>query len=222
MIIRNESNVVGLYEAYGYRFVGCIADYESEYINIGVVRKAITKIAIIDQKTGETIYKEILGNRAIFFETFEKHCDDILYYLSKNTFDAIDLENIIDKLVKNALTLFSHNIGQQKKRDQEEKEFSEKIAVAKKEENRLEELAHDKGYELFFDDKLYIMEFDSENDRLAWNRIDNNVKKDVIKRIRAGVFNGVSILFESEYDYFGRSNELVKSGLRDAISFLNS
>lgn len=222
MIIRNESNVVGLYEAYGYRFVGCIADYESEYINIGVVRKAITKIAIIDQKTGETIYKEILGNRVIFFETFEKHCDDILYYLSKNTFDRIDLENLVNKLVKNGLTLFSHNIEIQKRKEAEERALSERIEKAKEQENRLLSLAHDKKYEIYFGKRLYILKFESDKDKQFWNQLEDTKKDMAIERIHTESMTGINIVFESDYNYFGNTSNMVKSGLESAIEFLES
>ena len=222
MIIRNESKVIGLYEAYGYRFVGCVADYESEYIDAGVVRKVITKIAIIDQKTGETIYKETLGNRVIFLDTFEKHCDDILYYLSKNTFDMIDLENFINKLVKNELTLFSHNIKIQKRKDAEEKTFSERIEKAKEQENKLLSLVYDKKYEIYFGKRLYILEFESEKEKQYWNKLENEKKDHVIKRIHNESTTGINIIFESDYSYFGNTCNMVKSGLESAIEFLNN
>ena len=222
MIIRNESKVIGLYEAYGYRFVGCVADYESEYIDAGVVRKVITKIAIIDQKTGETIYKETLGNRVIFLDTFEKHCDDILYYLSKNTFDMIDLENFINKLVKNELTLFSHNIKIQKRKDAEEKTFSERIEKAKEQENKLLSLVYDKKYEIYFGKRLYILEFESEKEKQYWNKLENTKKDHVIERIHNEPTTGISIIFESDYSYFGNTCNMVKSGLESAIEFLNN
>lgn len=222
MIIRNESKVIGLYEAYGYRFVGCVADYESEYIDAGVVRKVITKIVIIDQKTGETIYKETLGNRVIFLDTFEKHCDDILYYLSKNTFDMIDLENFINKLVKNELTLFSHNIKIQKRKDAEEKTFSERIEKAKEQENKLLSLVYDKKYEIYFGKRLYILEFESEKEKQYWNKLENAGKDHVIERIHNESTTGINIIFESDYSYFGNTCNMVKSGLESAIEFLNS
>ncbi len=196
MIIRNESKVIGLYEAYGYRFVGCVADYESEYINAGVVKKVITKIAIIDQKTGETIYKETLGNRVIFFETFENHCDDILYYLRKNTFDMIDLESLINKLVKNELTLFSHNIEIQKRKEAEEKAFSERIEKAKEQENKLLSLAHDKKYEIYFGKRLYILKFESDKENQYWNQLENKKKDHVIERIHTELTTGIKIIFD--------------------------
>lgn len=220
MIIRNESKVIGLYEAYGYRFVGCVADYESEYA--GVVRKVITKIAIIDQKTGETIYKETLGNRVIFFETFENHCDDILYYLSKNTFDRIDLENIINKLVKNELTLFSHNIEIQKRKEKKEKVFFERIEKAKEKENKLLSLAHDKKCEIYFGKRLYILKFESDKERQYWNQLENKKKDHVIERMHTESMTGINIIFESDYRYFGNTCNLVKSGLESAIYFLES
>lgn len=222
MIIRNESKVIGLYEAYGYRFVGCVADYESEYIDAGVVRKVITKIAIIDQKTGETIYKETLGNRVIFLDTFEKHCDDILYYLSKNTFDMIDLENLINKLVKNELTLFSHNIEIQKRKEAEEKAFSERIEKAKEQENRLLSLAHNKKYEIYFGERLYILEFENDKEKQYWSKLGNAEKDHVIERIHNESTIGINIIFESDYSYFGNTCNMVKSGLESAIEFLNS
>ena len=222
MIIRNESNVVGLYESYGYRFVGCVADYESEYINIGVARKAITKIAIIDQKTGKTIYKEILGNRVIFFDTFEKHCDDILYHLSKNTFDRIDLENLVNKLVKNGLTLFSHNIEIQKRKEAEERALSERIEKAKEQENRLLSLAHDKKYEIYFGKRLYILKFESDKDKQFWNQLEDTKKDMAIERIHTESMTGINIVFESDYNYFGNTSNMVKSGLESAIEFLES
>lgn len=222
MIIRNESKVIGLYEAYGYRFVGCVADYESEYIDAGVVREVITKIAIIDQKTGETIYKETLGNRVIFFEIFEKHCDDILYYLSKNTFDRIDLENLVNKLVKNELTLFSHNIEIQKRKEVEEKAFFERIEKAKEQENRLLNLAHNKKYEIYFGKRLYILKFESDKEKQYWNKLENTKKDHVIERIHTESMTGINIIFESDYSYFGNTCNMVKSDLESAIEFLDS
>lgn len=222
MIIRNESKVIGLYEAYGYRFVGCVADYESEYIDAGVVRKVITKIAIIDQKTGETIYKETLGNRVIFFETFEKHCDDILYYLRKNTFDRIDLENFVNKLVKNNLTLFSHNIEIQKRKEAEEKALSERIDRANEQESRLVNLAHNKKYEIYFGKRLYILKFESDKENQYWNQLENKKKDHVIERIHTELTTGIKIIFESDYNYFGNTCNIVKSGLESAIEFLES
>lgn len=222
MIIRNESKVIGLYETYGYRFVGCVADYESEYIDAGVVRKVITKIAIIDQKTGETIYKETLGNRVIFFETFEKHCDDILYYLRKNTFDRIDLGNLINKLVKNELTLFSHNIEIQKRKEEKEKVLFERIEKAKEQENRLLSWAHNKKYEIYFGERLYILEFESNKEKQYWNKLENAEKDHVIERIHNESTTGINIIFESDYSYFGNTCNMVKSGLESAIEFLNS
>lgn len=222
MIIRNESKVIGLYEAYGYRFVGCVADYESEYINTGVVREVITKIAIIDQKTGGTIYKEILGNRVIFFDTFEKHCDDILYYLSKNTFDVIDLENLVNKLVKNNLTLFSHNIGIQKRKETEERAFFERIEKAKEQENRLVSLVYDKKYEIYFGKRLYILKFESEKENQYWNQLEDTKKDMVIERIHTESTTGINIIFESDYSYFGNTCNMAKSGLESAIDFLES
>lgn len=222
MIIRNESKVIGLYEAYGYRFVGCVADYESEYINAGVVKKVITKIAIIDQKTGETIYKETLGNRVIFFETFENHCDDILYYLRKNTFDMIDLESLINKLVKNELTLFSHNIEIQKRKEAEEKAFSERIEKAKEQEDELLSLAHDKKYEIYFGKRLYILKFESDKENQYWNQLEDTKKDMVIERIHTESMTSINIVFESDYSYFGNTCNMVKSGLESAIEFLNS
>lgn len=222
MIIRNESKVIGLYEAYGYRFVGCVADYESEYIDAGVVRKVITKIAIIDQKTGETIYKETLGNRVIFFETFEKHCDDILYYLRKNTFDRIDLENFVNKLVKNNLTLFSHNIEIQKRKEAEEKALSERIDRANEQESRLVNLAHNKKYEIYFGKRLYILKFESGKERQFWNKLEDTKKDMVIERIHTELTTGIKIIFESDYNYFGNTCNIVKSGLESAIEFLES
>lgn len=222
MIIRNESKVIGLYEAYGYRFVGCVADYESEYINAGVVKKVITKIAIIDQKTEETIYKETLGNRVIFFETFENHCDDILYYLRKNTFDIIDLENFVNKLVKNNLTLFSHNIEIQKRKEAEEKAFSERIEKAKEQENKLLSLAHDKKCKIYFGKRLYILKFENEENKEIWNQLDDERKNVFIERIQAELITGVNIVFESDFSYFGYANNMAKSGLESAIDFLES
>lgn len=222
MIIRNESKVIGLYEAYGYRFVGCVADYESEYIDAGVVRKVITKIAIVDQKTGETIYKETLGNRVIFFETFEKHCDDILYYLRKNTFDRIDLENFVNKLVKNELTLFSHNIEIQKEKEGKEKALSERIDRAKEQESRLLNLAHDKKCEIYFEKRLYILKFENEENKAIWNQLDDEKKNVFIERIQAKLITGVNIVFESDFSYFGYANNMAKSGLESAIEFLES
>lgn len=222
MIIRNESKVIGLYETHGYRFVGCVADYESEYIDAGVVRKVITKIAIIDQTTGETIYKEILGNRVIFLDTFEKHCDDILYYLSKNTFDMIDLENLINKLVKNELTLFSHNIEIQKRKEAEEKVLFERIEKAKEQENRLLSLAHNKKYEIYFGERLYILEFENDKEKQYWSKLGNAEKDHVIERIHNESTIGINIIFESDYSYFGNTCNMVKSGLESAIEFLNS
>lgn len=142
MTIKNESNTIKLYKAYGLQFIGKTADYTS-YIT-GETETVITAIAVIETKTNNVIYKEKLYNRIILFSTFEKYCNDILYYFAKNEHDEIDVENIIDRLITNNLIGFAINIAQQKKTEKEMQEKIEKIKKEKEIEKQVFELIEKK------------------------------------------------------------------------------
>lgn len=68
MTIKNESNTIRLYEAYGLQFIGKTADYTN--CIAGKTETVITAIAVIETETNNIIYKEKLYNRIIFFFHF--------------------------------------------------------------------------------------------------------------------------------------------------------
>lgn len=194
MTIKNESNTIKLYKAYGLQFIGKTADYTS-YIT-GETETVITAIAVIETKTNNVIYKEKLYNRIILFSTFEKYCDDILYYFAKNEHDEIDVENIIDRLITNNLIGFAINIAQQKKTEKEMQEKIEKIKKEKEIEKQVFELIEKNNLVQYdVDGNFYILKMTPET-ATRWNMIVDSEKKNVLKMVSENNFPEIEILYK--------------------------
>lgn len=223
MTIANESNTIGLYEAYGLRFIGKTADYTS--CITGETETIITDIAVIETETNNVIYKEKLYNRFIFFSTFEKYCDDILYHFSKNELDKIDVENIMNRLITNSLIGFSINIARQKKTEKEMQEKIEKIKKEKEIEKQVFELIEKNNLvKCNVDGNFYILKMTPET-TVQWDILADSAKKNVLKMVSENNFPEIEILYKGtcSFIYTKMSNgEYLKSytELEPALEFL--
>lgn len=196
MTITNESNAIGLYEAYGMRFIGKTADYTSCITN--ETKTVITAIAVIETATNNVIYKEKLYNRIIFFSTFEKYCDDILYYFAKNKLDKIDVENIIDRLITNNLTLFAVNIARQKKAEKETQGRIEKVKKEKEIEKQVFELIEKKNLiQYSANSTFYILKMSSKFKGL-WNQVSDDTRNVILKK--SNLYE-IEILYTGSYSF---------------------
>ena len=220
MTIKNENNTVKLYEAYGLRFIGKTADYTS-YIT-GKTETIITDIAVIETKTNNSIYKEKLYNRIIFFTTFEKYCDDILYYFAKNELDKIDVENIISRLVTNNLIGFSINITRQKKKEKEMQEKIEKVKKEKETEKQVFELIEKNSLVQYESNgSFYILRMSPKTKGL-WNQLADDTRNIVLEK--SNLYD-IEILYRGScyYTYIKITNsEYLNActGLEPALEFL--
>ena len=112
LIYTGNNEIVTLYQAYGLTVNGIIHDYVwTIYENKR--EKCYTYIEFLDAE-GNIFYSRQMGNNVILEGCFQKHIDNILWYLSHDTdFDrsnSYDFDKLItDVLIKNS-ALFSYRI----------------------------------------------------------------------------------------------------------------
>lgn len=194
MTIKNESNTIRLYEAYGLQFIGKTADYTN--CIAGKTETVITAIAVIETETNNIIYKEKLYNRIIFFFTFEKYCDDILYYFAKNELDKIDVKNIIDRLITNNLMGFSINIARQKKAEKEMQDKIEKVKREKEIEKQVFNLIEKNSLVQYKSNgSFYILKMPPKIKGL-WNQLADDTKNIVLEK--SNLYD-IKILYRGSY-----------------------
>ena len=140
IIYTGNNEIVTLYQAYGLTVNGIIHDYVwTIYENKR--EKCYTYIEFLDAE-GNIFYSRQMGNNVILEGCFQKHIDNVLWYLSHDTdFDrnnSYDFDKLItDVLIKNS-ALFSYRIEQRK---QKEKRKEEEAQALKEKFNEL-------GYEV--------------------------------------------------------------------------
>ena len=138
LIYTGNNEVVTLYQAYGLTVNGIIHDYVwTIYENKR--EKCYTYIEFLDTE-GNIFYSRQMGNNVILEGCFQKHIDNVLWYLSHDTdFDrsnSYDFDKLVtDVLIKNS-ALFSYRIEQRKQNEKRKEEEAQLIAERQAEEKR--------------------------------------------------------------------------------------
>lgn len=135
-----------LIDMYGVKIVGKIGTLESSYVPKTDV---ITYLKII--KNGTTIYDHNLDvNHCIKYDEFAPDKLETVCWLLMENVDAIDIENIMDRLIHNELSLAVHRLHQWKEREQ--KKAEQKARHEQREQNKKE------GYTLLEKHDLYLFD----------------------------------------------------------------
>lgn len=140
MIIENkEAKQELLYNAYGFSVYGIMATYEWTYDASGRTEKCLTRIIFKDAE-GKEIYNRYLGNNIVFMHVFDRHIDNVLWFLDHETVDewTIDHDIIQKTLIENG-TFFSYRIEQRKNKEKQEEENRKRIAEREAVENEKKE-----------------------------------------------------------------------------------
>ena len=138
LIYTGNNEIVTLYQAYGLTVNGIIHDYVwTIYENKR--EKCYTYIEFFDAE-GNIFYSRQMGNNVILEGCFQKHIDNVLWYLSHDTdFDksnSYDFDKLItDVLIKNS-ALFSYRIEQRKQNEKRKEEEAQRIAERQAEEKK--------------------------------------------------------------------------------------
>ena len=138
LVYAGNNEIVTLYQAYGLTVNGIIHDYVwTIYENKR--EKCYTYIEFLDAE-GNIFYSRQMGNNVILEGCFQKHIDNVLWYLSHDTdFDksnSYDFDKLItDVLIKNS-ALFSYRIEQRKQNEKRKEEETQRIAERQAEEKK--------------------------------------------------------------------------------------
>lgn len=140
------TQLINLIDMYGVKIVGKIGTWESSYVP---KTDAITYLKII--KNGTTIYDHNLDvNRCIKHDEWTSDKLEAVCWLLMENVDAIDIENIMDRLIHNELSLDVHRLHRWK--EQERKKEVQKALHEQRKRNEKE------GYILLEKHDLYLFD----------------------------------------------------------------
>lgn len=123
---------INLIDMYGIKIVGKIGTWESSYVP---KTDAITYLKTT--KNGTTIYDHNLDvNRCVKYDEYASDKLEAVCWLLMENVDAIDIENIVNRLIENRLSLAVHNMKRWK--DQEHKKEVQKALYEQRERNKKE------------------------------------------------------------------------------------
>ena len=138
LILNNNVEESKIMSAYGLTVYGKINRYVWT-ISDRAEENALITIRIADAE-GNNIFDMNMGNNVILEGCFQKHIDNILWYLSHDTdFDrsnSYDFDKLVtDVLIKNS-ALFSYRIEQRKQKEKRKEEEAQRIAERQAEEKK--------------------------------------------------------------------------------------
>lgn len=126
------TTAVNLIDMYGVKIIGKIGTYKSSYVK---KTDAITYLKII--KNDVTIHERNLGvNRCINCDEWVSDKLEAVCWLLMENVDTIDIENIMNRLIENRLTLDIHRMKRWK--ENERKKEEQKALHEKREQNEKE------------------------------------------------------------------------------------
>lgn len=140
------TTAVNLIDMYGVKIIGKIGTWESSYVP---KTDAITYLKII--KNGTTIYDHNLDvNRCIKYDEWAPDKLEAVCWLLMENVDAIDIENIMDRLIHNELSLDIHHMKMWK--EGERKKEVQKALHEQRERNKKEGCAILEKHDLYLFD----------------------------------------------------------------------
>ena len=207
MIIDNkEAKQELLYTAYGFTVYGKLATYEWTYDGSGRTEKCLTTISINDADNKELCNK-YLGNNCIFKNVFDKHIDNILWYLNHEKVDSWTINHdIIQKVLIENISLFSHRVEQQKQKEKQEAENKKRYAEIEAIENKKKEAIQNycdkkKLYCKFIYNNLYVFKIKKDVEKVTelLNNADSNRMESYVDYATKHPNNELTVVYIAEY-----------------------
>lgn len=191
--VKND-NIVRIANFFNIQVIGKLATYVSDTFGYKE-EEVITDIAFLDA-SGNTIVKRAdLGlNLSIpYNDTLSEKLESICYFLARKKYDAIDLDNIMNNLIHNKMTLINVRMHQEIRKEEEHNakiaEVEKQIAIYKTLENELAE-----NEMLFFstiEDRLYTLQFTTTEYKNKFLALGKDKQMEVLKN--ADVYDFISI-----------------------------
>lgn len=190
MELKRNNNAIKIMELYNIQVVGCLGTLYMSLFNES--HDVITDIAFINTDTQEVIYKRSLyENTCINYDEYiADKLEAICYFLSHEKYDRIDLENIMQKLINNNMTLMIMRVKQAIKK---EIEHENRINTLTQENNTLQKIENSLqnnqiilyDYEIFYNNGnsgLLILEVNKNSK--YYDFIINAIKQDKTDTIK--------------------------------------
>lgn len=183
LIVKNDS-IVRIANFFDIQVIGKFATYISDTF-VYKEEEVITDIAFLDA-SGNTIVKRAnLGiNLSIpYNDSLSEKLESICYFLARKSYDAIDLDNIMNNLIRNSMELMNAKMHQEIRKEEERNakiaETEKQIAVYRKLENELAE-----NEILFYHSiecKLYKLQFATMEYKNTFLALKEDIQIEVLK-----------------------------------------
>lgn len=190
--VKND-NIIRIANFFDIQVIGRLATYISG--TFGYKEEVITDIAFLDA-SGNTIVKRAnLGlNLSIpYNDSLSEKLESICYFLARKSYDVIDLDNIMNNLTHNSMTLMNDKMHQEIRKEEEHNakiaETEKQIAVYEALENELAE-----NEILFYHNmecKLYTLQFVTTEYKNKFVALERDRQMEVLKN--ADEYNFISI-----------------------------
>lgn len=212
LIVKND-NIVRIANFFDIQVIGKLAIYVSDTFGYKE-EEVITDIAFLDA-SGETIVKRAnlgLNLSILYDDKLSEKLESICYFLARKSYDAIDLDNIMNNLIHNNMTLMNIRMHQEIREEEEHNakiaEVEKQIAVYKTLENELAE-----NETLLFsamEDTLYTLQFTTTEYKNKFLALEKNRQIEVLKNVDTcdfisigKTYNCSSAIYEGRWYYVG-------------------
>ena len=212
LIVKND-NIVRIANFFDIQVIGKLATYVSDTFGYKE-EEVITDIAFLDA-SGETIVKRAnlgLNLSILYDDKLSEKLESICYFLARKSYDAIDLDNIMNNLIHNNMTLMNIRMHQEIREEEEHNakiaEVEKQIAVYKTLENELAE-----NETLLFsamEDTLYTLQFTTTEYKNKFLALEKNRQIEVLKNVNTCDFISIGktyncsiAIYEGRWYYVG-------------------
>ena len=212
LIIKND-NIVRIANFFDIQVIGKFATYVSDTFGYKE-EEVITDIAFLDA-SGNTIVKR--GNLGLNSnipdnDNLSEKLESICYFLARKSYDAIDLENIMENLIHNKMALMNVRMHQEIKKEEEHNakisEVEKQIAVYETLENELAE--NEMLFYHYMECKLYTLQFVTTEYKNKFLALERDRQMEVLKNadeydfISIGkTYNCNSAMYDGRWYYVG-------------------
>ena len=212
LIVKND-NIIRIANFFDIQVIGKIATYVSDIFGYKE-EEVITDIAFLDA-SGNTIVKR--GNLGLnlnipYNDSLSEKLESICYFLARKSYDAIDLDNIMNNLIHNNMTLMNVRMHQEIRKEEERNakiaEVEKQIAVYETLENELA-----KNEILFYhymECKLYKLQFTTTEYKNKFLALKEDRQMETLKNVDAydfisigKAYNCSSAMYDGKWYYAG-------------------
>lgn len=191
--VKND-NIVRIANFFNIQVIGKLATYISDTFGYKE-KEVITDIAFLDASGNTIIKRANLGlNLSIpYNDSLSEKLESICYFLARKKYDSIDLDNIINNLIHNSMTLMNVKMHQEIRKEEEHNakitETEKQIAVYETLENELAE--NEILFYHYMECKLYKLQFTTMEYKNKFLTLKEDKQREVLKN--ANVYDFLSI-----------------------------